>query len=230
MATKSNKKSKFGLWSWYLKQSSIKQALLFALAFGSIGGAILYKSQAASIVHTYYWNTGNGGKGWHHTGNHYVMPTPGFIAATEELVDTHVWGVNSTQTNGGAMWFGPYVDIPGHNHTLKVCWWYYAGTTKDATVLFDVAYRKSDGTLGFIYNVHRNTKTIYHQPLDAAGLYILSPHANQPFCISRKLDGRNLYNNVEIRTQPIKVGENSYSGKNPLNNDFRIWKTTWQLF
>ncbi|HSX53579.1 MAG TPA: hypothetical protein VLF90_04450 [Patescibacteria group bacterium] len=230
MAAKSKQKknNKVKIYSKYGKSMSWKRGLIFGLAFGVIGLAVLLKSFAASSIHYYYYNTGNNGLGFHHTGNHQVMPSGNLILATDQLVNVNVWAVNSNQVNGSAMWFGPYVNIPGHNHILKVCWEYYAGTTKDATMIFDVVYH-TPGVTHPLWNVNRVTKTIPHVPLDPANLYAESPQPNPPYCITKQLDNRDVYGAVEFRVQPISVGSDSFSSVNGLNNDFRIWRTSWQL-
>ncbi len=214
MATKT--KSKSGLMAKFSKLSSVKRASIFALIFGAIAAAIIFSSSAASITHSYNWDTGNGGKGWHISGHHNVLDGA-LIPCSTEGCGIHVWAIYQTDmpSSGSAasMWYGPYDDIPGHNHILRTCWKYFGGTTKSSTVVFDVIYTNSSGHHTLYSSGNRNIP---------AGALVAGLLQSRVLCHDTQLDARDIYNNVEIRVRPVSIG----SG---FNNGFRMWKTAWKL-
>ena len=189
------------------------QVLLILLVVAVLGVLVVYKSDAASsAVHSYNWNTA----GIAHTvGNAGVLGSGGTPCSTSGC-GAQFWAANSTTTAGGHyMWFGPYYDLPGNNHTLQVCWYYIAGTSKAASIDFNFSYNNG---VNVLYD--SGSKAIPPNGL-LSGLLV-----QQQFCVNKQL-GAGPYPNFEMRVKPLSVGSPSVSGWD--NNSFKVLKTTWQF-
>ncbi|HSX44446.1 MAG TPA: hypothetical protein VLE69_04120 [Candidatus Saccharimonadales bacterium] len=215
MATKTKQKkqdNKVKIASRFKVLPKWKQASMFALAFGLIGGIVVFKSFAASALHYYYYNTPNIG----HTGGGGAG-----VYQTDFNGQVITWNSYDIISEGYYTWFGPYVNISG-NHSLETCWIYLSPTSKNATMLFDVIYTTYSDT-PTLKKGHHLLWSSGNKTIPASARINNTIYVTQRFCKTIQLgNGVNgVYPSLEIRAKAIDIGSGS-------GNEFKLWRTTWR--